>query len=220
MLSNSFSRVISHAREEYLYVYSVYVLEASTSNRLTHFYPPFNLIAFAIFRPCRLILPSDHKFRAARIILLKATHFPIVGAILLYEAVRGKVTPDEYAGFKGPRVEAADHNNHHNNGPGGALLQRKASRAKMRPTSSSSRRRYVPSRMSISAFEPMQAPKDSPTRAFTVPAAAAGDAANDDVDAPTEVDVKISELSGKIDRLTDIILAMQREREQQHRDGV
>lgn len=38
MLSNSFSRVITHAREEYLYVYSVYVLEASTSNRLTHFY--------------------------------------------------------------------------------------------------------------------------------------------------------------------------------------
>lgn len=38
MLSNSFSRVISHAKEEYLYVYSVYVLEASTSNRLTHFY--------------------------------------------------------------------------------------------------------------------------------------------------------------------------------------
>lgn len=38
MLSNSFSRVILHAREEYLYVYSVYVLEASTSNRLTHFY--------------------------------------------------------------------------------------------------------------------------------------------------------------------------------------
>lgn len=38
LLSNSFSRVIQHAREEYLYVYSVYVLEASTSNRLTHFY--------------------------------------------------------------------------------------------------------------------------------------------------------------------------------------
>jgi hypothetical protein len=37
MLSNSFSRVITHAKEEYLFVYSVYVLEASTSNRLTHF---------------------------------------------------------------------------------------------------------------------------------------------------------------------------------------
>ena len=57
ILSDSFSRVIAHARfvsntlssdeqnlqsvrEEYLFVYSVYVLEASTSNRLTHFYPP------------------------------------------------------------------------------------------------------------------------------------------------------------------------------------
>lgn len=37
---DSFARVIAHAREEYLYVYSVYVLEASTSKRLTHFYPP------------------------------------------------------------------------------------------------------------------------------------------------------------------------------------
>ncbi|TVY55879.1 Calcium channel, partial [Lachnellula suecica] len=40
ILSDSFSKVIAHAREEYLFVYSVYVLEASTSNRLTHFYPP------------------------------------------------------------------------------------------------------------------------------------------------------------------------------------
>lgn len=46
----------------------------------------------------------------------------------------------------------------------------------------------------------------------TVAAAALGDAANDDVDAPTEMDVRIAELSGKIDRLTDIILAMQAER--------
>ena len=37
---DAFARVISHAREEYLFVYSVYVLEASTSKRLTHFYPP------------------------------------------------------------------------------------------------------------------------------------------------------------------------------------
>lgn len=40
-LRESFSRVYSNAREEYLYVYSVYVLEASTSNSLTQFYPPF-----------------------------------------------------------------------------------------------------------------------------------------------------------------------------------
>jgi hypothetical protein len=32
------------------------------------------------------------------------------------------------------------------------------------------------------------------------------------MDAPTDMDVKIAELSSKIDRLTDIILSMQRER--------
>lgn len=105
MLSNSFSRVITHAREEYLYVYSVYVLEASTSNRLTHFYPPFNLLALVIFRPLRLFLPSDSKFRQARILLLKATHLPIVAAIECYEWARGTSAKGTttYNGFRGPR---------------------------------------------------------------------------------------------------------------------
>ncbi|UNI13384.1 hypothetical protein JDV02_000132 [Purpureocillium takamizusanense] len=101
MLSNSFSRVITHAKEEYLYVYSVYVLEASTSNRLTHFYPPFNLLALAIFRPLRLIFRRDDKFRQGRIVLLKVTHLPIVGAIQLYELVRRRVTAS--GTFKGPK---------------------------------------------------------------------------------------------------------------------
>ncbi|KAK4150598.1 hypothetical protein C8A00DRAFT_46056 [Chaetomidium leptoderma] len=104
MLSNSFSRVITHAREEYLYVYSVYVLEASTSNRLTHFYPPFNLLALVIFRPLRLVLPSDNKFRHARILLLKATHLPIVAAIECYEWLHGTAGKGtQYNGFRGPR---------------------------------------------------------------------------------------------------------------------
>ncbi|ROT42890.1 hypothetical protein SODALDRAFT_342137 [Sodiomyces alkalinus F11] len=103
MLSNSFSRVITHAREEYLYIYSIYVLEASTSNRLTHFYPPFNLLALVIFRPLRLFLPSDDKFRAGRIVLLRATHLPIVGIIELYELIRRRIRPDGSSVFKGPR---------------------------------------------------------------------------------------------------------------------
>lgn len=234
MLSNSFSRVINHAREEYVYVYSVYVLEASTSNRLTHFYPPFNLVALIIFRPFRLFLPSDNKFRAARIVLLKATHFPIVGVIMLYELIRGKVTSDEYAGFKGPRIESSSSNGGGlgSGGPGSNnnTMSRKTSRAKMRPTSASSPRPpNRPSRMSISVYEPIHPPRDSPTRfvsgtgsvvtpttATTTEAAAA---AHDDIDAPTDVELKIAELSNKIDRLTELMLAMQREREQQHRDG-
>lgn len=201
MLSNSFSRVMSHAREEYLYVYSVYVLEASTSNRLTHFYPPFNLLALAIFRPLRLVLPSDNKFRAARILLLKATHLPIVGAIMLYELVKGKVASDEFYGFKGPRLEGAL-------GSGGSAAQRKASRAKVRPASSSSayaHQQQQQQQRRSDALRPVSAP------AINTPSADP-DIANDDMDAPTDMDVKIAELSSKIDRLTDMIITMQRER--------
>lgn len=186
MLSNSFSRVISHAREEYLYVYSVYVLEASTSNRLTHFYPPFNLLALVIFRPLRLFLPSDRNFRAARILLLKTTHLPVVGAIMLYELVRAKVTDDEYCGFKGPRQGTC------------------ASAAAAAPNGSKNAPRRRPS--SSAKVRPSSAP---------LPVVGA-DAADDDVDAPSEMDVRIAELSGKIDRLTEIILSMQREREASH----
>lgn len=104
MLSNSFSRVITHAKEEYLYVYSVYVLEASTSNRLTHFYPPFNLLSLVLFRPWRYIFPRDHKYRAGRIWLLKVTHAPIIGVIKFYEYLKYKGDDDdEFRGFKGPR---------------------------------------------------------------------------------------------------------------------
>lgn len=103
MLSNSFSRVITHAKEEYLYVYSVYVLEASTSNRLTHFYPPFNLLSLVLFRPWRYIFPI-HKYRAGRIWLLKLTHAPIVAVIKFYEYLRYRGDDDdEFRGFKGPR---------------------------------------------------------------------------------------------------------------------
>lgn len=227
MLSNSFSRVISHAREEYLYVYSVYVLEASTSNRLTHFYPPFNLLALLIFRPLRLFLPSNKHIRAARILLLKATHLPIVGAIILYELVRGKVGRDSFAGFKGPLVDPAPPAYSNNgSGGGGPVPRRKISRARMamRPASSSSqgqqqqKRRSTNAgggRMSVSGFEPLlPAARVASIRPFSAAGAAgAADASTDDVDAPGEVEVRISELSSKIERLTDIILAMQRERD-------
>lgn len=86
ILSDSFSRVTAHAKEEYLYVYSVYVLEASTSNRLTHFYPPLNLIPLVCLRPLRLFV-SSQRIRHWRIVLLKTTHAPIVGLIWLWESI-------------------------------------------------------------------------------------------------------------------------------------
>lgn len=236
MLSNSFSRVISHAREEYLYVYSVYVLEASTSNRLTHFYPPFNLVALAIFRPCRLFLPSDDKFRAARILLLKATHFPIVGAILLYEAVRGRVVgggDDRFAGFKGPANLPDTTNNTTTAASTGETPRRKASRARMRPVSSSSQHRPL----SMSIFEPFApAPPGPPLpppqgRVFSggrrpsrrsVSSAVVGNADqdDDDMEPPTEVEVQIAVLSTKIDTLVDMMLALQKKDKQDDQNQV
>jgi hypothetical protein len=103
ILSNSFSKVTAHAREEYLYVYSVYVLEASTSNRLTHFYPPLNLLPLILIRPLRLLFHSDN-LRGVRIVLLKTTHAPIVGAIMLYEKLHNRIygTHHTFAGQIGP----------------------------------------------------------------------------------------------------------------------
>lgn len=102
MLSNSFMRVTDHAEEEYLYVYAVYILEASTSNRVTHFYPPFNILAFIIFRPWSLLFPKSTAIRTGRIMLLKATHLPIVVVIKFYELFKHSSFEDQFADFKGP----------------------------------------------------------------------------------------------------------------------
>ncbi|KAI0600080.1 ion transporter [Biscogniauxia sp. FL1348] len=184
MLSNSFSRVITHAKEEYLYVYSVYVLEASTSNRLTHFYPPFNLIALGIFRPLRLFLPSDSKFRQARIVLLRATHAPIVGLIQLYEWFTKKVSPDGFDNFRGPRQSTI---NRHPGPP--------PDRPHSRPRSG-----YRP-----------RFPSPRPTSGEVITRAKLREHAleEDGEDAPTDVEVQIAELSAKIDRLTALVVSLQ-----------
>ncbi|KXS94009.1 hypothetical protein AC578_1747 [Pseudocercospora eumusae] len=83
ILSNTLDRVMEHAKDEYLYTYSVYVLEASTSNRLTYFYPVLNLLPLML-RPLRLVF-SAQQVRRMRIVLLKATHAPLVACILGYE---------------------------------------------------------------------------------------------------------------------------------------
>ncbi|PQE03679.1 ion transporter protein [Rutstroemia sp. NJR-2017a BBW] len=60
--------------------------KASTSNRLTHFYPPFNLIPLILIRPLRLFM-SAPSLRRTRIGLLKTTHIPFVLAIRVFEGL-------------------------------------------------------------------------------------------------------------------------------------
>ncbi|KAF2645387.1 hypothetical protein P280DRAFT_503548 [Massarina eburnea CBS 473.64] len=105
LLSNSLSKVLDHARDEYLFIYSVYVLEASSSNRLTYFLPPLNLIPLFL-RPFRLLLPSD-RLRSTRIVLLKATHLPFVAAIWAYEHLAISRKPGSGLSMGGPETHTS-----------------------------------------------------------------------------------------------------------------
>ncbi|EYE96345.1 uncharacterized protein EURHEDRAFT_410860 [Aspergillus ruber CBS 135680] len=87
LMSMSLEGVLSHAREEYLFQLSIYVLESSNSRRLTYFMPPMNLIPLLCIRPLRLFLPAE-SIRRVRILLLRATHLPFVASIRAYEAIR------------------------------------------------------------------------------------------------------------------------------------
>lgn len=205
MLSNSFSRVITHAREEYLYVYSVYVLEASTSNRLTHFYPPFNILALVIFRPLRLFLPSDNKFRKARILLLKATHLPIVGAIELYEWARGMAQNGgtQYNGMRGPR---------HAPVPSTMPPQKKWTHSPVRPGRPGAQQRDSSSSLApVETLHPAAATASmarlSASRKLAAEEAAAEDQIFEGSDG--ELRLQVADLSAKIDRLTELVITMQ-----------
>ncbi|OJJ88256.1 uncharacterized protein ASPGLDRAFT_116592 [Aspergillus glaucus CBS 516.65] len=87
LMSMSLEGVLSHAREEYLFQLSIYVLESSNSRRLTYFMPPMNLIPLLCIRPLRLFLSAE-SIRRVRILLLRATHLPFVALIRTYEAIR------------------------------------------------------------------------------------------------------------------------------------
>ncbi|PYH99409.1 hypothetical protein BO71DRAFT_224061 [Aspergillus ellipticus CBS 707.79] len=91
LMSMSLEGVMAHAREEYLFQLSIYVLESSNSRRLTYFMPPLNLIPLLCIRPMRLFLPAEH-IRRVRIILLRATHLPFVALIWAYESSRRYVS--------------------------------------------------------------------------------------------------------------------------------
>ncbi|KAI0460108.1 ion transporter [Xylaria acuta] len=178
MLSNSFSRVITHAKEEYLYVYSVYVLEASTSNRLTHFYPPFNLLALIIFRPLRLFTSGD-TLRHGRIVLLRATHAPIVALIQTYEWVASKLNLSNVDSFHGPQRDSP--------------------------------KRHVvpPPNRPHSGYRP-QMPSPRLNSSEIVNQRKRQTRMEDDItNAPTDVEVRIADLSAKIDRLTALVIALQ-----------
>ena len=98
---------MENARVEYLFVYSFYVIEATTSNRLTYFYLPFNLIPL-IMRPLRLFISAD-TLKYGRIVLLKATHWPFVACIHAYETWRLRLSPVATSRSSGRPFQGPNH---------------------------------------------------------------------------------------------------------------
>jgi hypothetical protein len=192
MLSNSFSRVMAQAREEYLYFYSAYVLEASTSSRLTHFYPPFNLVSLLFFKPWNFVFPGQDPFRRGRVIALKITHFPIVCVIFVYEWMWRKIygTPDktDWDGFNG--------------GTRGRSASEAPKRPNFRPRGgrpgTASHARRLSDQLSPQS-RPALRPTSAQDRSWSA----------DDEDVSDGGGPSNAELLRRIDKLTELVLAMQ-----------
>lgn len=86
ILSQKFSETMLHAKEEYAVHFSSAVVESvNTSDRVTYFYPPINIIG-VLMRPLRVVLDHD-QYREVRIKVLKATHWPFVAIVWAFEKV-------------------------------------------------------------------------------------------------------------------------------------
>jgi hypothetical protein len=84
ILSERFSGIMHNAKQEYaIHFLSTVVESVNTSDRVTYFYPPLNILGVLI-RPFRVFY--DHtRYRGLRIKVLKATHWPFVALVWVYE---------------------------------------------------------------------------------------------------------------------------------------
>ncbi|ODV91429.1 hypothetical protein CANCADRAFT_32073 [Tortispora caseinolytica NRRL Y-17796] len=87
ILSQRYMVMIGNQREEYELMFASHVLDTiTTSDKVTYFYPPLNIVSF-LFRPLRYTMSAEH-YQHFRIVLLKITHFPWVSCIWLFEYFR------------------------------------------------------------------------------------------------------------------------------------
>lgn len=84
ILSQKFSDTMLRAKQEYaLHFSSAVVQSVNTSERVTYFYPPVNILGI-LLRPLRLILDHD-QYRELRIRVLQSTHWPFVIIVWAFE---------------------------------------------------------------------------------------------------------------------------------------
>lgn len=143
---------------------------------------PFNLLALIIFRPLRLFA-TGNQLRHGRIVLLKFTHAPIVWIILAYEWVMGKLYMTNNDSFHGPAP-----------GSKKPFVIPPPNRPESRPQSGYRPRTHSPQLNSAELVNKLR--RQNPQE-------------DDVTEAPTDIEVRVAELSAKIDRLTALIVALQ-----------
>ena len=85
VLTNSFMAIVQNANEEHQFVFAVNTISMVKSDALFSYVAPTNVIAW-ILAPLRFMLPFRQFIRINRTII-KATHFPILFSIFLWERI-------------------------------------------------------------------------------------------------------------------------------------
>ncbi|KAI8604389.1 hypothetical protein EDD21DRAFT_366328 [Dissophora ornata] len=86
IFSQTFSEVSANAKEEFMFLFSVKVMEEVKSDALYEFQPPFNILAGIFVWPCSLIYPPKVVGKLSRV-LLRIFYFPELVCIWLFETL-------------------------------------------------------------------------------------------------------------------------------------
>ncbi|KAG0054325.1 hypothetical protein BGZ83_011431 [Gryganskiella cystojenkinii] len=86
IFSQTFSEVSANAKEEFMFLFSVKVMEEVKSDALYEFQPPFNILAGIFVWPFSLFYPPEVVGRLSRV-LLRFFYFPELVGIWLFETL-------------------------------------------------------------------------------------------------------------------------------------
>ncbi|KAG0038911.1 hypothetical protein BGZ82_010395 [Podila clonocystis] len=86
IFSQTFSEVSANAKEEFMFLFSVKVMEEVKSDALYEFQPPFNIMAGILVWPCSLVYDSIVVGKLSRV-LLRFFYFPELICIWIFEVL-------------------------------------------------------------------------------------------------------------------------------------
>ncbi|KAF9213855.1 hypothetical protein CPC16_000200 [Podila verticillata] len=86
IFSQTFSEVSANAKEEFMFLFSVKVMEEVKSDALYEFQPPFNIMAGIVVWPCSFIYDSMVVGKLSRV-LLRFFYFPELVCIWIFEVL-------------------------------------------------------------------------------------------------------------------------------------